>query len=125
MIELPVDRKKFARVARQYQLRMLAPRRLWKGGWYIATWNSTLRRWESAYKFVDGPFLKYEEKLARATLIGAIVHYPRRRFRLQSVGAPWLLDFYHDLVWNPDAPERADWFEAWGGGSPLWKMLGR
>ena len=129
MIELPVDRKKFARVARQYQLRMLAPRRLWKGGWYITVWNSRRRRWEDScdvHPDLDsGPFLKHEEKWATTQLSGYRALHPRRRFRLQPIGAPWILDFYCDLVWDPDAPERGEWFERWGGGSPLWRMLGR
>jgi len=125
MIELPVDRRKFLRAARQFQLRMLVPRLIWRGGWYIALWDSRRRRWEPAFDIPDlecGPFLRHQKKWARAQIAGFRLLYPRWRFRLQPVGAKWILDLYTDHVWCPDDPDR-DWFERWGGGSPLWKML--
>ena len=125
LIELPLNAARYERTVE----RLLVPRRIWKGGWYIATWSPRWRHWESAYRInpsLDwGPFLKYQEKRAWVAIIGARVLYPHRRFRLQPVGAPWLLNFYSDIVCDPDSPERSKWFEKWGGGSPLWRMLGR
>ena len=110
--------------------RLLVPRRIWKGGWYVSVWNSGIRCWEPAFAMFasldlsDWPFLKHQEKRARAQVVLARLLFPRRRFRLQRIGAPWLLKFCEDLVWCSDAPERA-WFEYWGGDSPLWRMLER
>ena len=125
MIELPLNPTRYSRLVE----RLLVPRRIWKGGWYITLWNSRRRRWEAPFGIPDpdldcGPFLKNQEKWARAQLACFRALFPRWRFRLQPIGAPWILDFYDDLVWYPDDPDRA-WFEKWGGASPLWRMLGR
>jgi hypothetical protein len=108
--------------------RLLVPRRIWKGGWCISRWNSRRRRWEVPFDIHPdlecGPFLKYQQKWARAQLACFQALYPRSRFRLQPVEARWILDFYDDLVWYPDDPDR-EWLEVWGGGSPLWRLLGR
>ena len=126
MIELPLNADRYERMIE----RLLVPKRIWKGGWYVTVWNSRARLYFPAGTDVDsdleyGPFLRHEEKAARAYLACLRALYPRRRFRLQRIGAPWLISFYSDIVRDSDDPERAQWFEKWGGGSPLWRMLGR
>ena len=94
----------------------------------LVVWESRERRWAPAYiltrSMADEPFLRNQEKIAKACLAAFRKLYPRRRFRLQPVGAKWLMGFYDDLVLFPDDPDR-EWFERWGGGSLLWQLLGR
>ena len=123
MIKLHVNPKQYTSMLE----RLLVPRRIWKGGWYVSFWNSRRQRWVPAFNIYDlncGPFLKHQKKRARAQLAFFQKLLPRCRFRLQPIGAAWLLNFYDGLVWCPDDPDRK-WFEAWGGGSPLWRLLGR
>ncbi len=125
MIELPLNSRLYTRMVE----RLLVPRRIWRGGWYIAFWNSRRRRWEDACSVPDpdldgGPFLRHQERWARAQLACFRALFPCWRFRLQPIGAPWMLDYFDELIWHPDHPWRA-WFENWGGGSPLWQLLGR
>ena len=55
---------------------------------------------------------------------GGWLLYPGRRFRLKPIKARQILDFYHDIIWKPDASERL-LLECWGDFSPLWRILGR
>jgi hypothetical protein len=125
LIELPLNASRYKHMIE----RLLVPKRIWMGGWNIAVWDSRERRWWPLCDTWIGinarPFLKHQENLARAELLRYRAIYPRMRFRLQPIGAPWLLRYYGDIIWNPHDPDRAEWFEKWGGGSPLWRMLGR
>ena len=127
MIELPLNPRRFSRKAKRFELWMLVPRRIWQGGWLLQIWSSKERRWKRCtLDDDDGYFLSNEREYADSWLSDRRKVYPHRRFRLQRINGQRFVDFYQDLVWNPDAdaPGRS-WFEWWGGGSPLWRMLGR
>jgi len=125
MIELPLNPRRFNRIAKRFELWILVPRRIWQGGWLLQVWSSKERRWKRCtFDDDDGYFLSNERGYADSWLSDRRKVYPHLRFRLQQISGERFVDFYQDLVWNPDASGRS-WFEWWGGGSPLWRMLGR
>ena len=132
MIELPLNVARYKHMLE----RLLVPVGIWKGGWLLQVWEPKEGRWKRStldiqhlawmlgWNLEDGYFLWYENSEARFCLLGCRELYPGRRFRLKPIKARQILDFYHDLIWKPDAPERL-LLECWGDFSPLWRILGR
>jgi hypothetical protein len=112
MIELPLGAREFDRMLEW----ILTPNRIWRGGWHLV-WNSKKRHWQHGgiVDIDDGPFLRYERSKARKHLAVARAVYRQRRFRLQPIGAKWIMGSCGDILWDLDHPERAEWFEGWGG----------
>ena len=124
MIELPLNPRRFNRIAKRFGLmmlvQMLVPRRIWQGGWLLQVWSSKERRWKRC-TLDTGYFRSNERREAHSWLSDRRKQYPHRRFRLQRINGQ---DFYQDLfgiltLW--------DGYGSCGRveGSPLWRMLGR